>query len=175
MNIKKIMRVALVAMMLLVCGGAYAQEKKTSETFNFPKMLELQNNPWTIDQKLDGEEIVRRKSGIIMAFAKGAGKTDPEFTTCENHKGEEVKAVCLYPGNTLFITSDTKNIVKVEFQFVAKSKAATGKNYEMSEGEYTGNHPYVWTGKTQNFELKNLNNKGGMQITRMVVHYEDAE
>lgn len=175
MNMKKMMHMVLVTMMLFVCGGAYAQEKKTTEVFNFAKMLELQNDPWTLDQKLDGEEIVRRKSGIIMAFGKGAGKTDPEITTCDTPKGDEVKAVCLYPGNSLFVTSETKNIVKVEIQFVAKSKAATGKNYEISEGEYNGNYPYVWTGKTQNWTLKNLNNKGGMQITRMVAHYEDAD
>ena len=174
MKIKTFMRMALMAVMLLISGNALAQEK-TSETFNFPKMLDIPNGAWTIDQKLDGETIERRRAGITMAFVKNAGKDGPEFTTCTNHKGDDVQAVCLYPGNTLTITSDTKNIVKIEFNFVAKSKSANGRNYEMTQGDYTGSHPFVWTGKTQNFELKNLNNKGGMQITRMVVHYEDAE
>ena len=174
MNIKNIMRVAFVAMLLLVCGSTFAQEK-TNEVFNFHKMTDIPKGAWTIDQKLDGATIERRRSGITMSFAKGTAKTEPEYTTVENNKGDEVKAVCFYPGSSISVASDTKNIVKVEFQFVAKSKAATGKNYQMSDGSYTAAHPYVWTGKTQNFEIKNLSNKDGIQITRMVVHFEDAE
>lgn len=170
---KNMMRMVLVTMMILVCGSVAAQEKKTTEVFNFAKMTELKNNPWTIDQKLDGEKIERRRTGIAMSFSKGEGKDVPSFSNCETPKGEEVKAVCLLPGNTLSVSSETKNIVKVEIQFVAKSKAATGKNYEMTEGSYNGTHPYVWTGSTRNFSLKNLNNKSGIQITRMLVHFED--
>lgn len=165
-----------MAAMLLVSGIANAQDIKP-ETFNFPKMTTVQKNAWTVGQQLDGVNIRRGRANMVMAFEKGDGKAAPEYTVVTDRKGADVSIVRLVPGNTLSIVSKKNNITKVQFFFTARSKSANGKNYEMTEGDYPGEkaNTYVWTGKTQNFQLKNLNNKGGMEIQRILVTYEPAE
>lgn len=173
MNKIKMFLIALVAM---VCSSVNAQT--ATETFNFPKMTDIPTGAWTINQKLDGVSIVRKKSNLTMTFATADGKKAPEYAIDANNKGEDVQAACLLPGNTLTISTEKKNIVSVQFYYLSKSKAAIGKNYQITpEGTYPGEkaYTYIWTGKTQKFELKNLTNKAGIEIHKIVVTYEDAE
>lgn len=173
MNKIKMLLIALVAM---VCCTVNAQTAK--EAFNFPKMTDIPTGAWIINQKLDGVSIVRKKSNLTMTFATADGKKAPEYAIDANNKGVDVQAVCLLPGNTLTISTEKKNIMNVQFFYLSKSKAAIGKNYQITpEGAYPGEkaYTYIWTGKTQKFELKNLTNKAGIEIHKIVVTYEEAE
>lgn len=173
---KKMIQFAMMAVMLFICGTISAQEA-TTETYSFNKFATLSTGAWSIDQKLDGVEVVRRRANLTMTFAQGEGKKSPEYITATNSKGEEMNVVSLLPGNTMKLTSEKNNITKIQFFYTAKGKAAYGKNYEMTEGTYPGEkqYTYIWIGKTQEFILKNLNNKGGIEIHKMVVTYEPAE
>lgn len=173
MRLFKHLKTALVAVAALICTAATAQEVKP-ETFNFAKMASLQNGAWTIDQKLDGVSINRRRSGLILTLATADGKKSPEYSVCSNSKDEDINAVCLLVGNTLSIKAEKNKIAKVQLYYTTRSKAAYGKNYEMTEGTYPGDkqYTYLWTGSTQEFRLKNTGNKGGMEIHKIVVTCE---
>lgn len=176
MKLFKHLKTALVAVAALVSTAATAQEVKP-ETFNFAKMESQQNNPWIIDQKLDGVSISRRRSGLTLTLATGDGKKAPEYSICSNSKDDDINAVRLSVGNTLSIKADKNTITKVQLFYTTRSKAAYGKNYEMTEGDYPGDkqYTYIWNGSTQNFNLKNIGNKGGIEIHKVVVTYSQAE
>lgn len=173
---KKMFRIAMMAVMLFVCSSINAQEG-TSETYSFNKFATLPTGAWSIDQKLEGVEVVRRRANLTLTFAQGDGKNAPEYITSSTNKGEDINVVSLLPGNTMTLTSEKNNITQIQFFYTTKGKSAYGKNYEMTEGAYPDEkaYTYIWTGKTQVFQLKNLNNKGGIEIYKIVVNYEPAE
>lgn len=56
-------RMFLIALVAMVCCSVNAQT--ATETFNFPKMTDIPTGAWTINQKLDGVSIVRKKSNSL--------------------------------------------------------------------------------------------------------------
>lgn len=177
MKIKSIIKAAFVAVALFVSSIANAQEMKP-EVFNFHKFIGLPTGAWTIDQKLDGVKIERRRSNMTLTFAQGEGKKSPDYSVCINSKDEDVNAVRLLMGNTMKISLDKNNITQVQFFYTTRAKAAYGKNYSMQpEGTYPGDkqYTYIWTGKSKTFELTNLTNKGGIEIHKIIVTCEPAE
>ena len=177
MKIRNIIKAAFVAVAMFVSTVAYAQDMKP-EVFNFHKFVGLPTGAWTIDQKLDGVVVVRRRSNLTLTFAQGEGKKSPDYSVCINSKDEDVNAVRLLVGNTMKISSEKNNITQVQFFYTTRAKAAYGKNYSIQpEGSYPGDkqYTYIWTGKSKTFELTNLNNKGGIEIHKIIVTCEPAE
>lgn len=177
MKIKSIIKAAFVAVALFVSSVANAQDMKP-ETFNFNKFVNQPKDAWTIDQKLDGVKVERRRSNLTISFAQGTGKASPEYSVCSNSKDEDINAVRLLPGNSMKLSSEKNNITQVQFYYTTRSKAAFGKNYSMQpEGSYPGDkqYTYIWTGKSKTFELTNLTNKGGIEIHKITVTCEPAE
>ncbi len=168
MKIKSIIKAAFVAVALFVSSVANAQDMKP-EVFNFHKFVGLPTGAWTIDQKLDGVKVERRRSNLTLSFAQGEGKKSPDYSVCINSKDEDVNAVRLLMGNTMKLSSEKNNITQVQFFYTTRAKAAYGKNYSMlPEGSYPGD-------KSKTFELTNLTNKGGIEIHKIIVTCEPAE
>ncbi len=163
----KIFKMAFVAVVAFVSTNSVMAQ--TSETFNFGGVTD-----WSVGTELDGQELVRNKSSLTMAFAKGEGENGPVVKVCSNPK-ITANVVGLSVGNSITITSDKNSITKVVFTFGAKSTAARidVANYEMSAGEYTDTD-YTWIGKTSNFFIKNKSNKGGMELQRIVVTWVEG-
>ena len=77
MKIKSIIKAAFVAVALFVSSVANAQDMKP-EVLNFHKFVGLPTGAWTIDQKLDGVKVERRRSNLTLSFAQGEGKKSPD-------------------------------------------------------------------------------------------------
>lgn len=175
--------VAAAAMLFVGTGAAMAQDN-VFESFSFQKMASVADNPWTENQELDGVSIYRKKSDLTCAFAKGDGESAPQYTKYTNSKGNESTdcAARLFVGNTMTLSSTKNTITKVVFTFTSKSHGAidvtnkntneTKPNYESTPaGSYTGDRPYTWTGSTQTLTLKNLTNKGCIELLKVDVYY----
>lgn len=163
----KILRMAFVAAVALMSANTFAQ---TNVTFSLNKMID---NGWTNGQSLDGETYSQKGPGVTIGFEKGDGEKEPIYTEYTNSKNVTTNVVQLNVGNKLTLTSGSKTFTKIVFSPTALSSAPKGTNCEMTEGEYTETG-YTWTGRTSNFMLKNVNNKGGIQILRVEITCEDG-
>ncbi len=146
---------------------AQADEKTDTATFTLTK------EAWTHDQSLDGVSTVRDKV-ITLSFSKGSGTSVPLYTASSKTATDNIAKLSV--GNSLTLSSTSKVITAVTFKFTAKSKAATvtgtTANYTISCGSYTGASPYNWTGNATELTLTNTSNKGGFEITAIIVYYE---
>ena len=163
----KILRMACIAAMALVCNGSFAQD---TETFKFPNVTD-----WKEGKTLDGVSLSRKGAQLTMTFAQNEGENAPVYGKLN---GTNDNVVLLYIGNTMTISSEANTITKVKFTFTAGSRAAKNGNYQMTDGDYTsgqtgadGKPDYTWTGTTSNFTLKNLSASKGIEMRQIDVTY----
>lgn len=164
----KILRMAFVAAIAWMSANTFAQSSEV--TFSLNRMI---NNGWTNGQNLNGVTFEQKSADVTIGFETGTGESDPIYTEYTNSSNVKSNVVQLNVGNVLTLTSKTKTFTKIVFTPTAKSKAPTGTNYEMTNGDYTENG-YTWTGRTSNFTLKNVSNKGGIQLTTVKITLEDG-
>lgn len=104
------------------------------------------------------------KDNFTVTFSKNSGQNNPSYYV-------DGSAVRMYNGNTLTISSTTKEISKIEFTFIRTSYSNLSLNKDQP-GTYTSN---TWTGLSKSVTFTNKTNQSRIQSIKVTLTDASSE